>query len=129
MKPVKLCLIILISGILYSGLSFADETEIDYRQFIDIVYEWTPYGKSIQIGDYTISKFDSVWLDNGGTQLIKANTSYIKTGGLARVLLINQNDDGFWIAHKIIVFSGEGLKKAINQISIAKRKEYLKSAP
>ena len=129
MKPVKLCSIILIIGFLYSGLCFADDTETDYKEFIDIVYEWTPYGNMIQIGDYTISKFDSVWLDNGGTQLVKANTSYIKNGDLARALLINQDDNGFWIAHKIIVFSGEGLKKAINQISIAKRKEYLKSAP
>ncbi len=107
--------------------SVSAQEEPDYRSFVDIVYEWSPYGNVIQIGDFTISNIQSVWLDNGGKEEVKVSTSYIKQGGIARAVLIDQDENGFWNAYKIIVFSGKGLEKAIQELPLVKRKTFLSS--
>ena len=123
MKFYNVLIITLILGILCSSFSSAEEQEYDYKEFTDIVYEWTPNGNMIQVGDYIISDIRSVWLDKGDKELVQVSKSYIKEGRLVRVLLINKDNNGFWIAHKIIVFSGKRLKTAIKQLSSIKRKE------
>lgn len=109
--------------------SMADEIqpgqEPDYREFTDIIYEWTPGGTVVQVGNQTISKFNSVWLDRGGKTLEKANKSYLKVGKPARVILLGKDKNGFWKAHKIVVFSGKGMKKAMNLLPKSRRKELL----
>ena len=123
MKLYKSLIITLILGILCPNLLSAEEQGYDYKEFTDIVYEWTPNGNMIQVGDYTISDIRSVWLDKGDKELYRVSKSYIQEGKLVRVLLINKDNNGFWIAHKIVVFSGKGLKTAIKQLSLIKRKE------
>ncbi len=125
MKSYKVLIITLILGVLCSSFSSAEEQEYDYKEFTDIVYEWTPNGNMIQVGDYTISDIRSVWLDQGDKELVQVNKSYIKQSKLVKVLLINKDNNGFWIAHKIIVFSGNSLKTAIKKLSLIKRKELL----
>lgn len=125
MKAYKLIIFMLILGILLSNFSFADEKAHDYREFVDIVYEWTPYGNMIQVGDYTISDIRSVWLDKGDKNIVQVSTSHINQGGLARVFLINKDENGFWVADKIIVFSGKGLDDAIKALPLIKKKEFL----
>lgn len=112
MKIYKSIIVLFISGILFSTLLFANENENDYIELTDIVYEWTPYGNMIQVGDYIISEIRSVWLDEGKESMVEVSTSYIEQGKLARVLLIDKDANGFWRADKIIVFSGKGLEKA-----------------
>ena len=126
MKAYKLIIFMSILGLLFSSFSSADENLPDYKEFIDIVYEWTPNGSMIQVGDYTISDIKSVWLDNGNENIVNVSTSYINQGELAKAVLITQDDNGFWIADKIIVFSGKGLDTVIKTLPLIKKKELLK---
>lgn len=122
MTPYKKIILTLVIGLLsLSGVSHAEEMEPDYIQFIDIVYEWTPYGETIQVGDHTISEIRSVWLDNGGKDMLEVDTDYIKLGAPVRAVLINQDANRFWIADKIIVFAGKGLEAAIKHLPLSKR--------
>ncbi len=122
MKLYKLISIALVLGLLLlAGASYAEEMKPDYKQFVDIVYEWSPYGDMIQVGDYTISEIRSVWLDNGGKDMLKVTTGYIKQGAPVRAVVINQDANGSWIADKIIVFAGEGLEKALKHLPLSKR--------
>jgi len=131
------CFVFLI--LIIPGFSMADEVqpdqklyeetqqsqEPDYREFTDIIYEWTPGRSVIQVGNQTISRFNSVWIDRGGETLEKVNKSYLKVGKPARVILLEKDNDGFWKAHKIILFSGKGMKKAMNLLPKIRRKELL----
>lgn len=99
--------------------------EPDYREFTDIIYEWTPGGTVIQVGNQTISRFNSVWLDRGEKTLEKVSQSYLKVGKPARVILLGKDKDGFWEAHKIVVFSGKGVEKAMSLLPKIRRKELL----
>lgn len=126
------CLILIVPG-----FSMADEVqtdqkpdeesqqsqEPDYREFTDIIYEWIPGGTVIQVGNQTISRINSIWLDRGGKTLEKANKSYLKIGKPARVILLGKDKDDFWKAHKIVVFSGKGMKKAMSLLPKIRRKE------
>jgi len=125
MKPYKLLTFIFILGLFFSSFSYAEEKEHDYREFIDIVYEWTPYGNMIQVGDVTISDIRSVWLDEGNKDLVEVSKSYIHQGDLVKPLLIKKDANGFWIADEIIVFSGKGLDAVIKNLSFMKKKEFL----
>ena len=44
MKYYKFIIVIVLVGFFFPSFSFAAENEHDYPEFIDIVYEWTPYG-------------------------------------------------------------------------------------
>jgi hypothetical protein len=122
MKPYKIIIATLVIGLLsLSGVSSAEETAPDYVQFTGIVSEWTSYGQTIQVDDHTITEIRSVWLDNGGKEMLEVNTGYIKLGAPVRVVLEKQDTNGFWIAHKIIVFEGKGLEAAIKHIPPYKR--------
>ncbi len=127
MKYYKFIIFIFILGLFFSSVSSAGDIEHDYKEFIDIVYEWTPYGNMIQVGDYTISNIKSVWLDEGGNKdLVPVNKTYIHVGNLVKAVVINTDTNGFWIADKIIVFSGKGLKTAMKSLSPMEKKEFLK---
>ena len=99
--------------------------EPDYEEFTDIIYEWTPGGTVIQVGNQIISKFNSVWIDRGGGTPEMASRSYLKIGKPARVILLRKDNNGFWVAHKIVVFSEKGMEKAMNLLPLIKRKEFL----
>lgn len=112
----------------YTG--FSSEPKPDYPVFTDIIYEWNPSGRVVQVGDFTISEFGSVWLDqgevdaNGNPRLARANKRYLRQGKIATVVLIKEKRDGTWIADRLIVFSGKGLKRAVKALSRVKREEY-----
>jgi hypothetical protein len=116
-------IIILVSPF---SLSFSEEGTPDYRSFVDIIYEWTPYGDAIQVGDFTINKIESVWIDKGDGIIVKASKGDIKTKEFAKVVLKEQNSDseGRWVAHKIILFSGKGLKTLLDSMSEREKMEY-----
>lgn len=99
-----------------NNMAFAENSEPEYKEFVDIVYEWTPHGNMIQIGDFTISKINSVWLDNGGETLSQVGTSYIEQGKPARAMLLEKDANGMWIAEKIIVFSGKGFDNLVKTL-------------
>lgn len=126
MNVCKIIIPALLFGLLSTGTAVAtaaDETGPDYREIIDIIYEWTPYGSSIQVGDIIISRIESVWLDTGGDTISQAGKSHIRQGNLARAVLKKKDRNGFWTA-QIIVFSGKGLEKAVKCLSRAKRNEF-----
>lgn len=132
-------LIVCFVFLIIPGFSMADEVvldqkpdeaiqhsqEPDYREFTDIIYEWIPGGSVIQVGNQTISRINSVWLDRGSETLERANKSYLEVGKPARVILLGKDGDGFWKAHKIVVFSGKGMEKAMKLLPKIKRKELL----
>lgn len=104
----------------------AEKTEkpaIDYKVIVDFVYEWSPQGEMIQIGDYLISDLGSVMLDNGSEPLIPVSKGKIKTGSLVRAMLISEDKNGAWKAGKIIVLAGKALASAEDSLSGNKKKE------
>ncbi len=103
----------------------ADEPERDYKIIVDLVYEWSPQGGMIQIGDYTISDMGSIMLDSGTGSLVPAGKGRIKTGGLVKAMLIDQDKNGFWRADRIIVFTGEALASAKQLLPKAKQNEII----
>lgn len=105
-----------------SCISFADE-RVNSVELVDVVYEWSPGSTSIQIGDYTINNFASVWVDNGYESMTQVSSNRIKTGDLVKVYLINKDSDGFWRADKIIIFAGEALTDEIENLPEIKREE------
>lgn len=126
MKIFKILISLLMLGFLTISVCTAEEeTEaIDYREFTDIVSEWTPYGNMIQVGDTLIYEFDSVWFDDGGPELIPASRGDIKAGKLARVLLKSQDDNNRWSAYKIILFKGKALDRLVDMLPGDMKEEY-----
>jgi hypothetical protein len=128
MKSYMLLVCSLSFLLFFSGstASFAEE-ERPAIEIVDIVYEWSPEGTAIQVGDYNISKFVSVWLDNGGGEIVQTNNESIKTGGLARVSLIGQDENGFWMADRVIMLSGAAFDSTVKSLPEIKRNEIMKS--
>ena len=129
MKRYALIIFILVSWVLFplTIVSAAEEGAEEYTELIDIVYEWSPQGNAIQVGDYTISDIGSVWLDRGSEDISQTGNSVIKQGGLVKALLVDKDESGFWIADRIIVFSGSALDAAIEELPELKRKQLLES--
>ena len=107
------------------GDSFADD--VQFIEVVDLVYEWSLEGEAIQVGDYMISEFDSVWTDTGDGELIMVGRSAIKLGGLVKTLLIGKDENGFWIADRVIVLVGDGVDSAIEALPEAKRQQLTSS--
>lgn len=128
MKIIKLLTGLFLIGFITVSVCTAEEEKeaVDYREFLDIVSEWTPYGDVIQVGDTLISDFDSVWIDNGGKDLMPAGKGDIKIGKLARVILNTKDDENRWSAHKIILFSGKKLESVVELLPGDMKKEYLR---
>ncbi|MBN4058813.1 hypothetical protein JYT18_01135, partial [Desulfocapsa sp. AH-315-J15] len=96
--------LLLFFTLLPLGNSFGDELPKGYTEVVDLVLEWSPQGNAIQVGDYMISDFGSVWSDTGDGNVVLASKSAINQGGLVKALLINKDENGFWLADRIIVF-------------------------
>ena len=129
MKRYALIIFILVSWVLFplSIVSAAEEGAEEYTELIDIVYEWSPQGNAIQVGDYTISDIGSVWLDRGSEDISQTGNSVIKQGGLVKALLVDKDENGFWRADRIVVLSGSALDAAIEELPELKRKQLLES--
>ncbi|MCG8683620.1 MAG: hypothetical protein MI892_02005 [Desulfobacterales bacterium] len=129
MKSYKIILLTLLWFSVFN-MAYADEVQPDYPVFTDIIHEWSSSGKIMQLGDHTIGTINSVWLDrgqydvNGEKVLTKANTAYIKNGQPATAVIKGKDKTGLLIAHKIIIFSGKGLKNAVEKLSPSQREEY-----
>ncbi len=108
-------------------VSSADESAEKYTEVIDLVNEWSPQGNAIQVGDYTISDIGSVWLDRGNGDISQTGNSVIRQDGLVKVLLLDKDENGFWLADRIIVFSGSALDAAIEKLPELTRKQLLES--
>lgn len=135
MKSNILMIICILLILVIPGFSMADQVkqghnsgkkneqnlEPDYPEFTDIIYEWTPGGRMIQVGNRTISRIDSVWIDKGNNTLKKTGKWSLKVGKPARVILLGNDKSGFWQAHKIIVFSGKGMKTALKLLPKSQR--------
>ncbi len=114
--------------LLFAGNSILlAEEERPAIEIVDIVYEWSPEGTAIQVGDYNISKFGSVWMDNGDEKIVQTNSDNIKTGGLARVSLIRQDENGFWIAERVVMLSGAAYDSSVKSLPEIKRNEIMNS--
>lgn len=103
------------------------EEERPAIEIVDVIYEWSPEGAAIQVGDYNITKFDSVWIDIGDEKIVQTNNDSVKTGGLARVSLIRQDKNGFWIAERVIMLSGKAYDSTLESLPEIKRNEIMKS--
>jgi hypothetical protein len=101
------------------------ENGVTSTEIIDLVYEWSPEGTSIQIGKYNISEFDTVWMDSGNGNIVQTNSNDIKTGNLVKVYLVNQDENDFWLADRLVVLSGTALDSAIKSLPDNKRDEKL----
>ncbi|WP_022668516.1 hypothetical protein [Desulfospira joergensenii] len=130
MKSYTIIILSLILGVCFIGISSAEEAT-DYRVVTDIVYELANSGNVAQIGDFTVSEIRSVWQNRGEKDaqgqpvLIQVSRSYIRQGKPASVFLIKKDESGFWTADRIVVYSGKGLKDAIQALPLSKRKELL----
>ena len=127
MKRYTLIIFILVSWILFplNIVSAAEEGVEEYTEVIDLVYEWSPQGNAIQVGDYSISDIGSVWLDRGNEDISQTGNNVIKEGGLVKAMLVDRDENGFWLADKIIVLSGNALEAAIEKLPESKRKQLL----
>ncbi|WDP90959.1 MAG: hypothetical protein HUN04_15155 [Desulfobacter sp.] len=129
MTWIKKIIFISVLGLLLAGPALGEETGDEYQTFVDIVSEVDDNGTMIQLGDFTITKIKSLWLDEGQRDgqgnpvLFRVPRRYIKVGQPARVFLEQKDENGFWIAHRLIVFSGKGLEEAITMLPSHKRRE------
>ena len=125
MRYGKIIFSLVILVLLAFGDSFADDFQ--YVEVIDLVYEWSPGGEAIQVGDYMISEFDSVWSDTGDGDIVMVGRSAIKLGGLVKTLLTGKDENGFWIADRVIVLAGDGVDAAMEALPEAKRQQLTSS--
>ncbi|WP_321493167.1 hypothetical protein [uncultured Desulfobacter sp.] len=133
MKRFKLSIIGIITGILAAGsaLSLAGPLEkTDYWTFTALVQEWSGSSRYMQIDDIEIGTIDAIWLDNGKYDksgravLTRGNAAYIKEGIPVTVELKANASNGLWIAHRIIVYKGEGIEKALKLLPKLQRQAY-----
>ena len=133
MKPGKLFIIGMIIGILAAGspLSMAGQAEkADYWTFTALVQEWSGSSRYMQIDDIEIGTINSILLDkgtynkSGNAILTRANAAYIKEGIPITVEMKGQSKDGLWITHRVIVYKGKGIKKALKLLSKRQRQAY-----
>lgn len=127
MKSYFLLINCMISLLIFSANSSLAEEEKRLTEVVDQVYEWVPNGTTIQVGDYTISDFGTVWLDNGIGEVTQTNSSKITTGDLVKAYLIDRDENGFWIADKIVVFAGSAFTSAVEELPEIKRNKILNS--
>ncbi|PIE62828.1 MAG: hypothetical protein CSA25_03345 [Desulfobacter postgatei] len=133
MKPGKLFIIGMIIGTLAAGSSsgMAGQTENDdYWTFTALVQEWSPSNRHMQIDDIGIGAINAIFLDTGNYDesgnaiLTRTGTTKIKEGIPVTVEMKTQGKDGLWIAHKVIVYKGKGIKKALKLLPKRQRQAY-----
>lgn len=126
MKPYMLfvCGAIFLLLSLNTKMLFADE-EKAYTEVVDIVYEWSPDGSSIQVGGYLISSFGSVWIERGDGKSVQTNSNKIKNKDLVKAYLIERDENGFWTADRIIVLSDKAFSAAVESLPESKKNEIM----
>ncbi|NDY71792.1 hypothetical protein DO021_01405 [Desulfobacter hydrogenophilus] len=136
MKPGKLFIIGMIIGILAAGspLSMAGQAEkTDYWTFTALVQEWSASSRYMQIDDIGIGTINAIFLDTGNYDksgnaiLTRTGTANIKEGIPVTVEMKTQGKDGLWITHRVIVYKGKGIKKALNLLPKRQRQMYKSS--
>ncbi len=123
MRYRTITFLLLFFTLLPLGNSFGDELPEGYTEVVDLVYEWSPQGNAIQVGDYMISDLGSVWSDTGDGNVVMVGKSAINQGGLVKALLIDKDENGFWLADRIIVFSGKGVDSAMKGLAETKKEQ------
>ncbi len=106
-------------------MSMASDPVGSELDVVDIVYEWDPQGTVIQVGNYNVSYFESVWVDVGKGEPIQGTASDIVLGGLVKAILIDKDEDRRWLANRIIVYRGDGLEQALAIVSEDIKKQVL----
>lgn len=133
MKPGKLFIIGMIIGAIAAGspLSMAGQAEeTDYWTFTALVQEWSGSSRYMQIDDIQIGTINTILLDkgtydkSGDAILTRTNAGYIKEGVPVTVEMKAKASDGLWIAHRVIVYKGKGIKKALKFLSRRQRQAY-----
>ena len=133
MKPGKLFIIGMIIGTLAAGstLSMAGQMEnTDYWTFTALVQEWSGSSRYMQIDDITIGTINAIFLDKGNYDksgnaiLTRTGTVNIKEGIPVTVEMKTQGKDGLWTAHRVIVYKGKGIRKALKLLSKRQRQAY-----
>jgi hypothetical protein len=130
MKNSIALIMIISTGLLSSlcGKSLAEEKSLEsYMEILDIVYEWSPKGKAIQVGEHLISSFNTVWSDTGSGEIILAGSQAIKVGGVVKAYLIKKDENGFWLADRIVVLSGRTLDSAVQSFPENKKLDFQNS--
>ena len=118
----RIIILALAAALIFPCLSAGDTIEPDYKQYTDVVVEWTPNGSMIQVGDFLISKIKSVLLYQGQKDLqgkrtyVTISKSQIRVGRLATPMMLDQDQDGNWIAEKLILYSGTGLEEELERL-------------
>ncbi len=127
MKYYTFVMLFLITGLLspLCTRAFAEDQAVvdDYPEIVDIVYEWSSEGNAIQVGDHLISSFKTVWSDNGNGEISQAGRQDIKTGSVVKAYLVNNDENGFWTADRIVILSGNALDSAVQSLSENKKLE------
>ncbi|MCG8550278.1 MAG: hypothetical protein MI799_07745 [Desulfobacterales bacterium] len=133
MKPDRLFIIGMIIGTLAIGstLSMAGQDERpDYWTFTALVQEWSGSSRYMQIDDIGIGTINAIFLDkgiydkSGNAILARTGTASIKEGIPVTVEMKAQGRNGLWIAHRIIVYKGKGIKKALKLLPKRQRQAY-----
>ena len=128
MKYYTFVMLFLITGLLspICTRAFAEDKVVadDYPEIVDIVYEWSPEGNAIQVGDHLISSFKTVWSDNGNGEISRAGRQNIKTGSVVKVYLVKNDENGFWTADRIVILSGNALASAVQSLPENKKLEF-----
>lgn len=133
MKLDKLFISGIIIGILAAGspLSMAGQAEkTDYWTFTALVQEWSGSSRYMQIDDIGIGTINAIFLDagnydeSGNAILTRTGTANIQEGIPVTVEIKTQGKNGIWIAHRVIVYKGKGIKKALKLLPKRQRQVY-----
>jgi len=133
MKPFKLFIIAMIMGSIAPGshLTMAGQGETpDYWTFTALVREWSGSSRYMQVDDIEIGAIHAIFVDKGTSDksgnavLTRGGTTYIKEGIPVTVEIKARGRDGRWIAHRVIVYKGKGIKKALELLPKRQRQAY-----
>lgn len=119
MKSYKLVAFIIIIFIQSPFIAFSAEVEgVDTNvEVTDKIYEWTPDGTIIQVGDYTITTIGDIYIDDGVGEYVSADKSALSVGGLVTARLVSTDKNRFWESEKIIVYTDKALEDQLALLS------------
>lgn len=73
------------------------------REIVGMVWEYSPGGEMIQIGDYTMKIPAAIYLDDGTDAPRQVDVSQLRRGQEVQAFLVGQDASGFEIARKLII--------------------------
>lgn len=133
MKPGKLFIIgmIILTLAAVSTLGMAgQDKKTDYWTFTALVQEWSASSRYMQIEDIGIGTINAIFIDSGNYDesgnaiLTRTGTANIQEGIPVTVEIKTQGKNGIWIAHRVIVYKGKGIKKALKLLPKRQRQVY-----